>query len=342
MHPDLSPLREEFSALAQGPDVNMARGNPSEAQLDLSDPMRLMLVNKMDQAEVRNYPGDIRGLWSARKMFGGFMNVDPRRVMVLEDESLCIMFDLFVHALLLGTADGPWRVGQKFLCPDPGYDRHNDIPCTFKFELIGIPITSRGPDMRIVRDLVREDPDIVGMWNIFPYDNPTGNTYALEVLQEQAEMRTANPAFRSFVDMAYFAHPLEDEEPPQIPDVLELFARAGNPNRVYATSSLSKVTFPGSAIAAVAMSEANEVEFLKFVTKRRITPNKRNQAEHVAFLTSVGIKEHMQRHREIMLPRFRAVDEELTKRLGHLGIAEWHMPRGGYFFSLFVPEGCAK
>ena len=49
----------------------------------------------------------------------------------------------------------------------------------------------------------------------------------------------------------------------------------------------------------------------------------------------------MARHREILAPKFAAVDAALTAELDGLGIAEWTRPAGGYFVSLDVPDGCA-
>ena len=40
--------------------------------------------------------------------------------------------------------------------------------------------------------------------------------------------------------------------------------------------------------------------------------------------------------------KFEAVEDIFEKNLGGLGIAEWTHPKGGYFVSLFVTEGCAK
>ena len=55
-----------------------------------------------------------------------------------------------------------------------------------------------------------------------------------------------------------------------------------------------------------------------------------------------GIMAQMQKHGEIMKPKFDAVLEILEKELGGLGIAKWTNPKGGYFISLDVLEGSAK
>ena len=74
-----------------------------------------------------------------------------------------------------------------------------------------------------------------------------------------------------------------------------------------------------------------------------IGPDKVNQLRHVQFFGSAqGVRDHMARHRAILAPKFAAVDAALTAELGGLGVAEWTRPRGGYFVSLDVLEGCAS
>ena len=49
----------------------------------------------------------------------------------------------------------------------------------------------------------------------------------------------------------------------------------------------------------------------------------------------------MRKHREIIAPKFDAVDVALTAELDGLGIARWSKPSGGYFVNLDVLDGCA-
>jgi DNA-binding transcriptional MocR family regulator len=73
-----------------------------------------------------------------------------------------------------------------------------------------------------------------------------------------------------------------------------------------------------------------------------IGPDKINQLRHVEFFGSAdGVRQHMRRHREIIAPKFAAVDAALTAELDGLGIAEWTRPTGGYFVNLDVLDGTA-
>ena len=54
------------------------------------------------------------------------------------------------------------------------------------------------------------------------------------------------------------------------------------------------------------------------------------------------MKEHMQKHAEILRPKFEAVLEILEAELSGLGIGSWIKPRGGYFISFETMPGCAK
>ena len=112
---------------------------------------------------------------------------------------------------------------------------------------------------------------------------------------------------------------------------------------VFEFASTSKVSFPGSGIAALATSANNIADIKKQLTIQTIGHDKLNQLRHVRFFKDInGLKEHMRKHAEFMRPKFEAVESVLEEELGGLGIGSWTEPKGGYFISFDAMDGCAK
>ena len=91
-------LEEEYSVLkAQDLFLNIARGKPSAAQLDLSDGL-LTAVTKREECfaedgtDCRNYGGPL-GIPEARKLMGDVAGAPADQVIVCGNASLQIMFD---------------------------------------------------------------------------------------------------------------------------------------------------------------------------------------------------------------------------------------------------------
>jgi DNA-binding transcriptional MocR family regulator len=256
------------------------------------------------------------------------------------------MHDTVVQSMLskLPGAERRWADEPRiaFLCPVPGYDRHFALSERFGIELIPVPMTATGPDMDVVERLAAEDPAVKGIWCVPKYSNPDGVSYSDETVRRLAAMPTAAPDFRVFWDNAYVVHDLTDESV-EIADILKLAEDSGNADRVFVFGSTSKITTAGSGVGFVGSSPANVKWLLGLLGKRTIGPDKVNQLRHAMFLRDEdGVRAHMRKHRELIAPKFEAVDKILTKELGDSGLATWTKPAGGYFISLSVPEGCAK
>jgi len=349
-HDELLALHAEqttaYEALvAQGLKLDLTRGKPSAAQLDLSNDLLALPGDgryvDASGVDCRNY-GGTQGLLEVREIFAPLLGVPVAQLVAGDNASLSIMHDALVFSLLLGTTAGPrWVDGPvKFLCPVPGYDRHFALCETYGIEMVPVELGPDGPDLDEVRRLV-EDPAVKGMWVVPTYANPDGSVYSEAVTKALVEMPTAAPDFRIFWDNAYAVHHLTEDERPAL-DVLGLAAAAGHPDRVYVFASSSKITFAGAGVSFFGSSPANVAWYLEHLGKRTIGPDKLNHLRHALFLRDAdGVRDLMRAHRAILRPKFDQVEEILAKRLGELDLATWTDPEGGYFISLDVPDGTA-
>lgn len=330
--------------------LDMSRGKPCKAQLDLSMPM-FDLVNsatdfKMSNGfDARNY-GVLEGAPECRKLFAEFFDVKPSQVLLRDSSSLNIMYDTVQYALQYGTGGcTPWnKQGKiKFICPSPGYDRHFGICKSFGIEMVTVPMTENGPDMNIVEMLAASDASIKGIWCTPKYSNPTGITYSDEVVDRLARMKTAAPDFRIFWDNAYFTHFIYDRDD-KLKNLIHECEKAGNPDRVYMFVSTAKITFAGAGVAAFIASENTINEVKSHLTYQTICANKINQFIHAEFLKSKdNLVKHMRLHADIMRPKFDIVISTLEREFGSdCDIVNWIKPNGGYFVSVNVFNGCAK
>ncbi|MFG2717015.1 aminotransferase class I/II-fold pyridoxal phosphate-dependent enzyme [Streptomyces sp. NPDC048416] len=345
----LDQARQDYAALAaRGLKLDLTRGKPAPEQLDLSEDLLSLpggRYTSADGTDVRNY-GGLQGLMELREIFAGVLQVPAGQLLAAGNSSLELMHDCLVHALLsvLPGAESRWADQERlaFLCPVPGYDRHFSLCERFGIEMIPVPMTDGGPDMDAVERLVAEDAGIKGIWCVPKYSNPSGVTYSDETVTRLAGMPTAAPDFRIFWDNAYAAHHLTDE-PDEIADLLGACAAAGHADRAFVFGSTSKITAAGAGVAFFGSSPANVQWLLANNSKRSIGPDKVNQLRHVLFLRDAdGVRAHMERQRALLQPKFETVQRILQSELGGTGLASWTIPKGGYFVTLEVPEGCAK
>ncbi len=344
-------LQKEYKKYSQNPlNLNMARGKPSPAQLDLSMGMMDVLSSSADLkcedgTDCRNY-GVLSGIPEAKALFADMMEVNPDNMIIFGNSSLNVMYDCIARSYSHGVMGStPWckLPTVKWLCVVPGYDRHFAITKYFGFEMINIPMLPTGPDMDMVEKLVREDAAIKGIWCVPKYSNPTGNSYSDETVRRFARLKPAAPDFRIYWDNAYTIHHLYDHDQDHLIEILAECKRAGNPDLVYKFASTSKVTFPGSGIALLAASLNNLEDINKQMTMQTIGHDKVNQLRHVRFFKDIhGVVEHMRKHADIIRPKFEIVENTLEQEIGELGIGTWTKPNGGYFISFDSLPGCAK
>ena len=345
---DLSDQYREFQG--KNLTLDMSRGKPSAEQLDLSMGMMDVLSSDSDLTcedgtDCRNY-GGLDGISEAKELLADMIEVPADNIIIYGNSSLNVMYDTISRSMTHGVmGNTPWcKLDKvKFLCPVPGYDRHFRITEFFGIEMINIPMSPEGPDMDMVEKYVNEDPAVKGIWCVPKYSNPQGYTYSEETVKRFAHLKPAAPDFRIYWDNAYSIHHLYDDNQDFVLEILDECAKAGNPDIVYKFTSTSKVSFPGSGIAAVAASKANLDDFRKYMTVQTIGHDKLNQLRHVRFFKDInGLHEHMRKHADILRPKFELVLATLDKELNGLGIGEWTKPHGGYFISFDSMDGCAK
>lgn len=337
---------EEFAS--SGLKLDITRGKPCAAQLDLSEDMLGALQpgdHTSDEGDARNYGGAPKGLAALREMFAPLVDVPADQLVARDNSSLSLMHFVlassFFHALPGG--ERPWA-GEEvtFLAPSPGYDRHFSVCDELGVKLKTVGMTPEGPDMDEVEALVAADASIKGIWCVPKYSNPMGMTFSDDVVRRLAEMTTAAPDFRIYWDNAYAIHHLSGEHD-QLASILEAAEKAGNPDRPFVFASTSKVTFAGGGVSFFGGSPANVAWFLARDSMRSIGPDKINQLRHVRFFGDTeGVLAHMEKHRAILEPKFASVAKALAGDLGALGIATWSDPKGGYFVNLDVVPGTAK
>ncbi|MGN6272921.1 MAG: aminotransferase class I/II-fold pyridoxal phosphate-dependent enzyme [Protaetiibacter sp.] len=345
MSDSLESLRAEYQSLrAKGLSLDLTRGKPSAAQLDLSNALLdIDLAHDYRDAsgtDLRNYGGG-DGVLELREIFAELLGIPVEQLLAAGNASLQLMHDTVVDLLLHGAPGGqPWSGHDvAFLCPVPGYDRHFAITQALGMRMIAVPSQDDGSlDLDAIQKHLA-DPAVRGMWLVPMYANPTGAVIDEATARALVAMPAAASDFRIFWDNAYAVHHLTDEEPAAL-DVLGFAAEAGNPDRVFVFASTSKITQAGAGVSFFASSPANIAWHRKHESVRTIGPDKLSQLRHARFFgDAAGVRALMRAHRELLAPKFALVDRILSERLS--GHATWTKPKGGYFVTLTAPARTA-
>lgn len=348
LHQQLLRQYQEFQK--KGLKLDMSRGKPDSDQMELTMGMMDVLSSSddyrsKDGIDCRNY-GVLDGIKEAKELLAAMMEVSPDHTMVYGNSSLSVMYDTISRSMLSGImGHTAWcKLDQvKFLCPCPGYDRHFAITEHFGIKLISISMTPEGPDMDQVEELVSKDELIKGIWCVPQYSNPQGITYSDETVRRFARLRPAAKDFRIYWDNAYAIHHLYSENRDHLLNLLEECEKTGHSDLVYEFVSTSKVSFPGAGISAIAASYANLEDIKKQFSVQTIGHDKLNQLRHARYFEDIkGLEAHMEKHADILRPKFEAALKILNQELEKLHIGTWISPKGGYFISFETMEGCAK
>ena len=347
---ELEALNSKYEQIkAKGLRLDMSRGKPGADQLSLTENVLSAVTGNADcfasnGFDCRNY-GVLDGIPEAKALFADILGVDSENVIVGGSSSLNLMYDEIARAMLFGVygGDTPWGAQGKikFLCPVPGYDRHFGICELMGIEMINVPMNEQGPDMDIVEKYVESDESIKGMWCVPKYANPNGCIYSDETVKRLANLKPKAKDFRIFWDNAYIVHDLYGYKP--LANIFTLAKEAGNEDIVVMFTSTSKISFAGAGVAAMAASLNNVNKTKKAMGIQTIGFDKLNQLRHAkCFKTADDVIKHMEKHADILRPKFKAVLDAFDAELAPLGVATWSKPLGGYFVSLDVTPGCAK
>ena len=329
--------------------LDLTRGKPGNAQLDLADAMEDLPKNKMileNGTDLRNY-GGLDGIPAARKLGGEMLGLPESEVICGDHSSLSLMYLYMLHAYYHGSqgAETAWvkESEVKFLAIVPGYDRHFSICEELGIRLINVNMLDDGPDMDKVEELLSNDPQIKGMWCVPKYSNPTGCIYSDKVVERIAAVgKIAGPNFRVMWDNAYGVHDLQ-ENPQQLANVMDYCRKYGTEDNLILTASTSKITIAGGGISFLGASGKNLEHFRKRLAVMSIGPNKLNQQRHLLFLKNIeAVRSHMQKHAEILRPKFEMVQKHLESGLAGKAMGNWCNPEGGYFVSFDANPGLAK
>jgi len=353
----LQQLQSDYEQiLSQELSLDLTRGKPSTAQLDLSNELDGILqgdYQTADGTDCRNYGGGL-GIPEARQLAADYLGCSPEQTLVGGNSSLQSMYQCVLYNQLFSTPDGQsWKqeAGDeriKFLCPAPGYDRHFSVCEALDIDMIPVAMDEQGPDMDQVESLVQADPLIKGIWCVPKYSNPSGIVYSDSTVERLARLgKLAGQNFRIIWDNAYAVHHLI-ENPPELANILALSEQHGTLDNVYAVGSTSKITFAGAGMAFLASSARNIKALAGHLGYVTIGPDKVNQLRHVKFLKdNPTIAAHMAKQRDILKPKFDLVLRHLNQAVagksinGH-PLGSWTEPQGGYFVLFDTQPGLAR
>ncbi len=344
----LSELKSKYESYkAMNLSLDMSRGKPDSEQLALSEDIfeykYIGSFQSKSGIDCRNY-GLLDGIDECKSIFSEILEVEKKNLIIFGNSSLSVMYDYISQCMVFGAGSTPWAKLDKvkFICPVPGYDRHFGICQHFGIEMINVPMLESGPDMDMIEELVK-DESVKGVFCVPKYSNPDGVTFSDETVRRFAALRPAASDFRVIWDNAYCVHHLYEDRQDKLLNIFEACDEFGTHDNFIEVISTSKITFPGSGVAALAASDANIEAIKKRMTVQTIGHDKINMLRHALYFKDAeGIRKHMKLHADILRPKFKVVLDAFEKNLAGKGIASWTNPNGGYFISLDVSKGCAK
>ena len=313
--------------------IDITRGKPDKDQLDLSNELLDIPIptSSEDGVDLRNY-GEPFGIKEARRLGSELLDAPIENILAGEQSSLLLTYQTVLSNFLFAEPT-PWKSlkNPKFICPVPGFDRHFMMLQDFGIEAVPIPLNEDGIDLNAFESLLKQSDDFVGILCVPKHSNPSGDTYSDKNLQEMFRIGSNfSDKFLFLFDHAYLIHdflPTPKQKP-----LWEVVTNSKVQDQTVITTSFSKVTFGGGGISFMATA-GHSLELIKKVrTTMIICPDKLNQKRHVEFFKDIdSVKAHMQKHAELIRPKFEMAYSYLEKLPDECG--NFSRPTGGYFIT---------
>ena len=323
--------------------IDLTRGKPHTDQLDLSNDLITQSVDPIGEngIDLRNY-GEPVGIIEARKLGADILDSKVELTIAGEQSSYLLMSQLLLGRSLFGIDNNPWKDDSEsaFLCAVPGFDRHFATLEGLGLQMHTVNLCSSGIDLDDLNQKLSKYPNIKGLICVPRHSNPSGEVFSDEnVINLLKITKEYNPNFINLFDHAYLIHDF-DETQTQTP--IPILADSLNAmDNIAVFTSFSKVTFGGGGMAFLTTGEKNFKLIERVRNMMVICPDKINQRRHVNFFKNKSnILEHMQKHADLIRPKFELVNKKLSQLSNEIG--EYTRPTGGYFVTFYSKKPIAK
>ena len=317
---------------SQGLSIDITRGKPDAAQLDLANDLLSMNIEPFDgNVDLRNY-GEPFGIQNARALGADVLSAPIDNIITGEQSSLMLTYQMMLSKYLFAEPLS-WKdvEAPKFICPVPGFDRHFRMLEDFGIEMITVPLIDDGIDLNVLSDTLQKNSNVLGIICVPRHSNPSGEVYSDDNISKLFNIgKKYSEDFLFLFDHAYLVHdflPTKDQTA-----VWKLAEQNSTTNQTVVVTSFSKVTFGGGGLSFMAAASDNLDLIKRIRGSMVICPDKVNQKRHTKFFKDLSaVRNHMKKHADLIRPKFEIAYKALEKLDKNVG--EYSQPTGGYFIT---------
>ncbi len=317
---------------SQGLSIDITRGKPDAAQLDLANDLLSMNIEPFDgNVDLRNY-GEPFGIQDARALGADVLSAPIDNIITGEQSSLMLTYQMMLSKYLFAEPLS-WKdvEAPKFICPVPGFDRHFRMLEDFGIEMITVPLIDDGIDLNVLSDKLQKNSNVLGIICVPRHSNPSGEVYSDDNISKLFNIgKKYSEDFLFLFDHAYLVHdflPTKDQTA-----VWKLAEQNSTTNQTVVVTSFSKVTFGGGGLSFMAAASDNLDLIKRIRGSMVICPDKVNQKRHTKFFKDLSaVRNHMKKHADLIRPKFEIAYKALEKLDKNVG--EYSQPTGGYFIT---------